>query len=123
MGFIPSIRFPAKFLITNVYGRASVPFSFDVHAMVYSQNAPEFEGVFHKKLDTKRLNLVNQRREFFNVSLQEIEAIAKDLKREFNLTRVAEAKEYRESRSINAAKEKVEQTEELPDLKKFLVSL
>lgn len=78
-------------------GDASVPFEFDVHAMIYSENAPELENIFHKKFNEKRLNLVNQRREFFNVSITEIQKLAEEMKLAFTLTKLAEAKQYRES--------------------------
>lgn len=81
-------------------GDASVPFDFDVHAIIYSENAPELENILHKKFDEKRVNLINARREFFNVSIDEIEQIAKELKLDFHLTKLAEAKEYRETKSI-----------------------
>ncbi|MES1524119.1 GIY-YIG nuclease family protein, partial [Vibrio cholerae] len=53
-------------------GDASVPFSFDVHAMIYSENAPALENELHKKFDFQRLNLINTRKEFFAVTLDEI---------------------------------------------------
>lgn len=49
-------------------GDASVPFDFDVHGMIYSENAPELENILHKKIESKRVNLVNQRAEFFNTT-------------------------------------------------------
>ncbi len=76
---------------------ASVPFSFDVHAMIYSHNAPELENNFHKKFKYKRLNLVNGRKEFFNVSLQEIADCAADLNHEIQITKLAEARDFRET--------------------------
>ncbi len=53
-------------------GSASVPFLFDVHAMIRSDDAPALENALHQCFDTKRTNLVNRRKEFFNVSLKEI---------------------------------------------------
>jgi hypothetical protein len=55
-------------------GGASVPFPFDVHAMIYSENAPELETALHRHFSNRRVNLVNLRREFFRVSLDEIRA-------------------------------------------------
>ena len=52
---------------------ASVPFPFDIHGMAYSENAPELENQFQRFFDEKRVNLVNARREFFQVDLVEIE--------------------------------------------------
>ena len=56
---------------------ASVPFPFDIHGMAYSENAPELENQFQRFFDEKRVNLVNARREFFQVDLVEIEQFAK----------------------------------------------
>lgn len=79
-------------------GDASVPFYFDVHAMIFSDDAPSLENAMHKAFDSKRLNRINLRREFFNVKLEEIEDI---VKRNFNkpveFTKLAEAAQYRQS--------------------------
>lgn len=53
-------------------GDASVPFSFDVHAMIASEDAPALERALHKAFDDKRVNAVNFRKEFFHITLQEI---------------------------------------------------
>ncbi len=87
-------------------GDASVPFDFDVHAMIYSENAPALENNLHKKLEKHRLNLVNYRAEFFKTSLDEIEQIVKEYGLTVELTKIAEAKEYRETMSIREAREK-----------------
>ncbi len=81
---------------------ASVPFPYDVHAMIYSQNAPELENNFHKKFKYKRLNLVNGRKEFFNVTLQEITDCAAELNHEIQITKLAEARDYRETLAIRS---------------------
>ncbi|MEN6309751.1 MAG: DUF4041 domain-containing protein [Anaerohalosphaeraceae bacterium] len=79
-------------------GDASVPFYFDVHAMIFSDDAPSLESALHKAFDSRRLNKINLRREFFNVSLHEIEDV---VKRNFNkpveFTQIAEAEQYRQS--------------------------
>ncbi|QHT67405.1 DUF4041 domain-containing protein [Rhodocytophaga rosea] len=85
-------------------GDASVPFDFDVHAIIYSENAPELENILHKKFDHKRVNLINSKREFFNVSIEDIEKTAKELNLDFHITKIAEAKEYRETQSIRNLK-------------------
>ena len=87
-------------------GDASVPFEFDVHAMIYSDNAPELENIMHKEFDSRRVNLVNSRKEFFKVELQEIENIAKKRNLGIEFTKVAEAREFRESISIRDASSK-----------------
>jgi len=58
-------------------GDASVPFQFDTHAMIFSENAPNLEASLHKAFDNKKLNMVNTRREFFAVTLDEIEKVVK----------------------------------------------
>lgn len=81
-------------------GDASVPFDFDVHGLIYSENAPELENILQKKLDSKRVNLVNRRAEFFNTTIDEIEAFVNELNLKIQLTKMAEAKEYRETLSL-----------------------
>ena len=84
-------------------GDASVPFDFDVHGFIYDENAPELENRLHKKLDSKRVNLVNRRAEFFNTTIDEIQAFVNELipnKQHKPLTKMAEAKEYRETLSL-----------------------
>lgn len=55
-------------------GSASVPFRFDVHALVFSRDAVALEGALHREFDEQRVNRVNRRREFFRVSLAEVRA-------------------------------------------------
>ncbi len=76
---------------------ASVPFSFDIHGMIYSENVPELERKFHGKFDDKRVNMSNYRKEFFNVSYDEIAQWTEAEKLDFKLTKLAEAREYRET--------------------------
>lgn len=56
---------------------ASVPFNFDVHAMIFSDDAPALEAALHRAFADRKVNMVNQRREFFNVTLDEIKAVVK----------------------------------------------
>jgi len=82
-------------------GDASVPFPFDLHAMLYSDNAPELESALHELLDHKRVNLVNPRKEFYEgVELDEIEKFVRDRGLSAQFTKLAEAKEYRETLSL-----------------------
>lgn len=55
-------------------GDASVPFDFDVHALIFSDDAPGLEAALHHQFENRKLNLVNHRREFFKCSLDEIKA-------------------------------------------------
>mgnify|MGYP003808613317 FL=1 len=79
---------------------ASVPFVFDVHAMILSDNAPELENTLHKKFDGKRVNLVNNRKEFFSVTLDEIKNEVAELNPEADFIETAEARELRETQIL-----------------------
>lgn len=59
-------------------GDASVPFNFDVHAMIFTDDAPALEAALHRAFENRKLNMVNQRREFFNVTLDEIKAVIRE---------------------------------------------
>jgi hypothetical protein len=59
-------------------GDASVPFNFDVHALIFSDDAPKLEAALHREFASRKINIVNQRREFFRVSLEEIEKVVKE---------------------------------------------
>ena len=77
---------------------ASVPFNFDIHAMIFSDNAPALETALHKAFENKKLNMVNQRREFFNVTLDEIKAVVmKNFDKSVEFVEVPEAEQYRTS--------------------------
>ena len=86
-------------------GDASVPFGFDVHAMIFSEDAVALESKLHQILDRYRLNKVNLRKEFFKVSLDEIEKVVlqEDPAAAFNRTMLAE--QYRQSLSIEEDEE------------------
>jgi hypothetical protein len=53
-------------------GDASVPFRFDVHAIIFSDDAPALEAALHREFNSVRVNAVNYRKEFFNVDLKSI---------------------------------------------------
>jgi hypothetical protein len=79
-------------------GDASVPFDFDVHALIFSDDAPALENALHKAFADRRLNLVNQRREFFKVSLPEIKTVVQtNFGKPVEFVDLAEAEEFRES--------------------------
>ena len=82
-------------------GDASVPFNFDVHAMIFSDNAPALEAALHRAFENRKVNMINTRREFFNVTLEEIEAeVKKNYDKTVEFTRFAPAEQYRESLKI-----------------------
>jgi len=98
---------------------ASVPFLFDVHATIYSENAPQLEYDIHRKFTDRRLNRVNNRKEFFRVTLEEIEAFVKEhIGAEIVFTKLAEAKEYRQTmallESLARTAQSAEPTTDLP---------
>ena len=79
-------------------GDASVPFDFDVHALIFSDDAPALENALHKTFESRRLNLINRRREFFHVSLNEIAQVVKNnFSKPVEFTLLADAAEYRQS--------------------------
>lgn len=78
-------------------GDASVPFPFDVHMMIATDNAPALENALHKAFHKRRLNRVNLRKEFFRVSLHEIVSIVKKHHGEVTYTADAEALQYRDT--------------------------
>ena len=77
-------------------GDASVPFKFDIHAMIFSEDAPALEAKLHKAFEDRKLNLVNQRREFFKVSLDEIKDVVKNnFDKTVEFVEVPDADQYR----------------------------
>ncbi len=78
-------------------GDASVPFKFDVHSLIFSDDAVSLETQLHERLNNKRVNKVNMRKEFFYSTLDELEALVQEIEptAEFNKTMLAE--EYRQS--------------------------
>lgn len=78
-------------------GDASVPFRFDVHALIFSEDAPALESALHRKFRNRRINQVNERREFFRVTLDEIALAIRECHGEIDLTLMAEAAEYRKT--------------------------
>ena len=78
-------------------GSASVPFKFDVHAFIFSEDAFALESKLHNHFNNYRVNKVNTKKEFFNVTLEEIENYVKTLDRTVKFTKTATADEYRAS--------------------------
>ena len=84
-------------------GDASVPFDFDVHAMIFSDDAPKLEAALHNAFADRKLNFVNQRREFFNASLAEIkDVVRKNFDKSVEFIETAPAEQYRESLLIRS---------------------
>ena len=84
-------------------GDASVPFPFDLHVMLFSDNAPELENALHKLVQDRTINLVNLRKEFYrDVDLEEVETFVKKRGLSAQFIKIAEAKEYRQSMAISS---------------------
>lgn len=78
-------------------GDASVPFEFDVHAMIYSDDAPSLERQLHKQFLKNQLNKINPRKEFFRLELNDLKNHVEKLGISCKWTLLAEAKQYRET--------------------------
>ncbi len=79
-------------------GDASVPFDFDVHALIFSEDAPALEAALHRAFEDRKLNMVNTRREFFRVSLDEIKSVIKqNFDKTVEFVDVPPAEQYRNS--------------------------
>ena len=80
-------------------GNASVPFKFDVHSFIFSEDAVALENELHKRLNEQRVNKVNMRKEFFYSTIDELETLTLEISpsAEFNRTMLAE--EFRQSQS------------------------
>lgn len=76
---------------------ASVPFDFDVHAIIYTDDAPALEAELHQRFAARRLNVVNERKEFFHVTIEEIATVVRERCGDIELTLVAEPVEYLQS--------------------------
>ncbi len=93
-------------------GDASVPFEFDVHAIIWSEDAPALESTLHKHFALDRVNKVNHRKEFFRSSLTDIRKQIESMEIESHWTMAAEAQQFRETLAIERAIEKDEVAKE-----------
>lgn len=82
----------------NELGSASVPFKFDVHALIFSDDAFKLESELHQHFAKQRVNQVNPRKEYFNISIDDVKNVLKNYRNlTFDFNEVPEAEEYRES--------------------------
>ena len=84
-------------------GDASVPFPFDIHAMISAEDAPAIESQLHRLLNESRVNKVNHRKEFFRVELKDLKRMVKQSLPEAEFVDLAEAREYRETITFGVA--------------------
>lgn len=95
-------------------GDASVPFRFDVHALVFSDNAPALEAKLHSHFAAGRLNKVNGRKEFFRADLKGIEAVIRaNYDAVVEVVHAAPAEQYRESLRLAMPVESVQASERI----------
>lgn len=80
-------------------GDASVPFVFDTHAIIYSDDAPSLERALHGEFEATRINAQNYRKEFFRAALDDVEVAVQRLAPEATFFKDVEAQEYRETLS------------------------
>lgn len=87
---------------------ASVPFNFDVHALIFTEDAPGLEAALHRAFESKKVNKVNTRREFFRVSLEEIK---KEVRKNFDKTvewvDFPEADQFRQSLLLGGSSNRI----------------
>ncbi len=89
----------------NELGDASVPFKFDVHAIIFSDDAPALENILHKTFEENRVNKLNPRKEFYNIDLNSIkEIVNRNYNSTVNFIDYPEANEYRESIKLLTSK-------------------
>jgi hypothetical protein len=89
-------------------GDASVPFRFDVHSTIFSNNAPELEAKLHKELHNNRVNKINLRKEFFKTTIDELEELVYSLEPSAQFDRTMLAEQYYQSMAVNEVPESVE---------------
>lgn len=85
----------------NELGSASVPFKFDIHSTIFSQDAVGLEADLHERLNDKRVNKVNMRKEFFYSTLDELEELVNELDPTAEFVKTMFAEEYNRSISSN----------------------
>jgi hypothetical protein len=84
-------------------GDASVPFAFDTHAIIYSDNAPTLERELHGAFEATRINGTNFLKEYFRASIDEVETAVKRLAPDAPFIRDVEAQEFRETQAKRLA--------------------
>lgn len=82
-------------------GDASVPFKFDVHSFIFSEDAVGLESRLHQALNNRRVNKVNLRKEFFYSSVDELEALVTELEPTAEFVKTMVAEEFRQSQSTS----------------------
>ena len=84
---------------------AAVPFDFDIHALIRTDDAPALEAELHRRFTDRRVNVINERKEFFHVTMDEIAVVVRERCGDIELTLVAEAAEFYQSEACRKAKQ------------------
>lgn len=101
-------------------GDASVPFPFDIHALIYSEDAPELETKLHNQFWERRINWANDRKEFFKVTIDEVGSALRQFGLSGDLLAIPEAREYRQTlAAIEESKKITSPTEKVPNGPRF----
>jgi hypothetical protein len=87
-------------------GDASVPFDFDVHAVIFTEDAPALENALHRAFHSHRINRVNERKEFFHVSIDAIAEAVRGQRADVQITLAAEAADYWKTQALLADEER-----------------
>ena len=99
----------------NEIGSASVPFKIDVHSFIFSENAVELEKTLRKRLNDKRVNKVNLRKEFFYSTVGELEELVNELDPTAVFNKTMLAKEYNRTTSVSSDEYVIEYEDDLDD--------
>lgn len=98
----------------NELSSASVPFKYDIHALIYSDNAFELETKLHNRFDKNRVNRINNRKEFFNITIDDIKSELENYKdATVTFNEKPEADEYRATLKIKQKEEEAKTLNEL----------
>lgn len=84
-------------------GDASVPFKFDVHSFIFSDDAVDLEQQIHKKLHNNRYNKINLRKEFFKINIDELEKLVYEIQPSAGFNNTMLAEQYKQSLSFETA--------------------
>ena len=90
-------------------GDASVPYRFDVHTIAFVENAPDVERALHRHFDEYRVNEENERKEFFEVSVDDVRRAMESLEVNSEWYYDVEAREYSESEGVRSARRRSEE--------------
>jgi len=106
----------------NELGSASVPFKFDVHSFIFSEDAVALENKIHEMLNKNRVNKVNLRKEFFKIPLDDLEKLVEEIDPTAEFTRTMIANEYRASLETNETYTNTYSID-IPDAEQYRISM